>query len=161
MLSMTGASFVVIDGALKGGEETFTVSVLEGSYEYGLKKSRILGSLYSIPCNTEWSLRLVAVYNIAKGRFAYLVQSKVFAVSEQITAQIARTLVPFVSALVDHDHRLVTSQLYIGDGYVCLSVRLSVASVVKLLRSVVKAGGGYEVSSVAADIEDGQVRLRQ
>ncbi|VDN43770.1 unnamed protein product, partial [Gongylonema pulchrum] len=74
---VTGASFVVIDGALKGGEETFTVSVLEGSYEYGLKKSRILGSLYSIPCNTEWSLRLVAVYNIAKGRFAYLVQSKV------------------------------------------------------------------------------------
>ncbi|VDN02237.1 unnamed protein product [Thelazia callipaeda] len=160
-----GASFVIIDGALKAGGEPFIVNVLEdgvamrfrsdvmeslietllvekgfelksttmkisikwsscyiqrhdcdlvspidgfsliGCYEYGLKKSRVLGSFYPIPNQVGWSLRLVSVYNIDKGRFAQRVQSKVFSVSEQVTARIAVTLVPFVDDLIKHDLR--------------------------------------------------------
>ncbi|EJD74052.1 FYVE zinc finger family protein [Loa loa] len=163
---VTGASFVVIDGALKDGGEPFAINVLEdgvtirfrsdimeslieallvgrdfeqdssamkfsinwdddsysqqlvgglvspidnrsliGCYQYGLKKSRILGSSYLIPNQVHWSLRLVSVYNVAKGRFVQRVQSKVFSVSEQIVAQIATTLVPFITALIEHDLR--------------------------------------------------------
>ncbi|VBB31856.1 unnamed protein product, partial [Acanthocheilonema viteae] len=163
---VTGASFIVIDGALKDSGEPFTMNVLEdgmtirfrsdimesviealsvgqdfeqnssamkfsikwddgsytqqligglispidnrsliGCYQYGLKKSRILGSSYLIPNQVYWSLRLVSVYNIGKGRFVQRVQSKVFSVSEQVTAQIATTLVPFTAALIEHDLR--------------------------------------------------------
>ncbi|MCP9263668.1 Zinc finger FYVE domain-containing protein 9 [Dirofilaria immitis] len=76
-----------------------------GCYQYGLKKSRILGSSYPIPNQAHWSLRLVSVYNVAKGRFVQRVQSKVFSVSEQVAAQIATTLAPFVTILIEHDLR--------------------------------------------------------
>ncbi|CAG9536686.1 unnamed protein product [Cercopithifilaria johnstoni] len=163
---VTGASFIVIDGALKDSEEPFSMNVLEdgmtirfrsdvmesliealsigqdfehnssamkfsvkwdddpytqqligglvspidnrsliGCCQYGLKKSRILGSSYLIPDQAYWSLRLVSVYNVGKGRFVQRVQSKVFSVSEQVTAQIATTLVPFTAALIEHDLR--------------------------------------------------------
>ncbi|VDK29329.1 unnamed protein product [Anisakis simplex] len=81
----------------------------KGNYEYGLSESRILSSLYPIPGVNEWALRLVAVYNIAKGKFAPLIQSKVFAVSEQIAGQIAYTLVPFTDSLINNDMRCVSS----------------------------------------------------
>lgn len=81
----------------------------KGNYEYGLTESRILSSIYTIPSVNEWALRLVAVYNMAKGKFAPLIQSKVFAVSEQISAQIAYTLVPFVDSLINNSIRLATS----------------------------------------------------
>uniref|UniRef100_A0A914RBW1 Uncharacterized protein n=1 Tax=Parascaris equorum TaxID=6256 RepID=A0A914RBW1_PAREQ len=76
---------------------------------YGLTESRILSSIYTIPSVNEWALRLVAVYNMAKGKFASLIQSKVFAVSEQIAAQIAYTLVPFVDSLINNGIRLVAA----------------------------------------------------
>ncbi|VDM08792.1 unnamed protein product [Wuchereria bancrofti] len=163
---VTGASFIVIDGALKDGGEALSVNVLEdgmtirfrsdimeslieallvgqdfehdspamkfsvkwdndsykqqpigglvspidnrsliGCYQYGLKKSRILRSSHPIPNQLHWSLRLVSVYNVAKGRFVQRVQSKVFSVSEQVVAQIATTLAPFVTALIENDLR--------------------------------------------------------
>uniref|UniRef100_A0A0R3RJB6 FYVE-type domain-containing protein n=1 Tax=Elaeophora elaphi TaxID=1147741 RepID=A0A0R3RJB6_9BILA len=166
---VTGASFIVIDGALKDSGEPFAMNVLEdgltirfrsdvmesliealsvgqdfehnsstmkfsirwnedpcaqqlvgglvspidnrpliGCYQYGLKKSRILGSSYPIPNQVYWSLRLVSVYNVGKGRFVQRVQSKVFSVSEQVTAQIATTLVPFAAALIEHDLRYLS-----------------------------------------------------
>lgn len=163
---VTGASFIVIDGALKDGGEPLSVNVLEdgmtvrfrsdimeslieallvgqdfehdspamkfsvkwdndsyrqqpigglispidnrsliGCYQYGLKKSRILRSSHPIPNQMYWSLRLVSVYNVAKGRFIQRVQSKVFSVSEQVVAQIATTLAPFATALIENDLR--------------------------------------------------------
>ncbi|VDO48239.1 unnamed protein product, partial [Onchocerca flexuosa] len=60
---------------------------LIGCYQYGLKKSKILGSSYPIPNQVDWSLRLISVYNVAKGRFVQRVQSKVLNVSEQVAAQ--------------------------------------------------------------------------
>uniref|UniRef100_F1KS52 Zinc finger FYVE domain-containing protein 9 n=1 Tax=Ascaris suum TaxID=6253 RepID=F1KS52_ASCSU len=162
---VTGASFIIVDGALKSGDVPLSVSVVEdgiairlradamiafaealiagedyrlesntmkfslewrniaprgsigelvspidqssllGNYEYGLTESRILSSIYTIPSVNEWALRLVAVYNMAKGKFAPLIQSKVFAVSEQISAQIAYTLVPFVDSLINNSIR--------------------------------------------------------
>ncbi|VDK85572.1 unnamed protein product [Onchocerca ochengi] len=163
---VTGASFIVIDGALKDGGESFAVNVLEdgmairfrsdimesllealsvgqdfeqissamkfsikwnddsytqqsigglvspidnrsliGCYQYGLKKSKILGSSYPIPNQVHWSLRLISVYNVAKGRFVQRVQSKVLTVSEQVAAQIATTLAPFITTLIEHDLR--------------------------------------------------------
>uniref|UniRef100_A0A915B519 FYVE-type domain-containing protein n=1 Tax=Parascaris univalens TaxID=6257 RepID=A0A915B519_PARUN len=171
---VTGASFIIVDGALKSGDVPLSVSVVEdgiairlradamiafaealiagedyrlesntmkfslewrniasrgsigelvspidqsslvGNYEYGLTESRILSSIYTIPSVNEWALRLVAVYNMAKGKFASLIQSKVFAVSEQIAAQIAYTLVPFVDSLINN-----------GIREICIRIRVS------------------------------------
>ncbi|VDK25347.1 unnamed protein product [Anisakis simplex] len=86
----------------------------KGNYEYGLSESRILSSLYPIPGVNEWALRLVAVYNIAKGKFAPLIQSKVFAVSEQIAGQIAYTLVPFTDSLINNDMREICVRIRVS-----------------------------------------------
>ncbi|KHN81998.1 Zinc finger FYVE domain-containing protein 9 [Toxocara canis] len=179
---LTGASFIIVDGALKSADVPLTVNVVEdgiairlradamkafaeaisagedyvlessamkfslewrntplradslgqlvspvdqsslmGNYEYGLIESRILSSLYSIPSVNEWALRLVAVYNMANGKFAPLIQSKVFAVSEQIAAQIAYTLVPFVDTLITNNIREISLRIRVTSddaGYV-------------------------------------------
>ncbi|VDM39136.1 unnamed protein product [Toxocara canis] len=90
---------LVIKGTNAGWLSSGSNYCVKGNYEYGLIESRILSSLYSIPSVNEWALRLVAVYNMANGKFAPLIQSKVFAVSEQIAAQIAYTLVPIFARI--------------------------------------------------------------
>ncbi|MFH4977885.1 hypothetical protein AB6A40_004594 [Gnathostoma spinigerum] len=76
-------------------------SLLLDCYQYGINAARVLTSFYPILGMEDWALRLVSVYNMAGGKFPVQIQSKVFAVSEQVTAQCAYTISPFLESLVN------------------------------------------------------------
>lgn len=75
-----------------------------------------MSSVYTIPGLSDWALRLVAVYNCENGRFPTCIRSKVFAVAEQIAAQITYTITPFVNSLIKKNLLLV---VYVFSYFVC------------------------------------------
>uniref|UniRef100_A0A914CFU7 Smad anchor for receptor activation-like C-terminal domain-containing protein n=1 Tax=Acrobeloides nanus TaxID=290746 RepID=A0A914CFU7_9BILA len=171
---VTGASFVIFDGALKHSNEKFIVTVIEdgivvrmqsetmdeavrcllagqnfhlesssmvvdiiwedkftpvyntgalispidgsdigGKYQYGLVLHRQFRSMNFIPTANEWALRLSTVINMEDGKFPSVLQPKYFDICEQMAAQIATTIAPFIGVLVANNHRFVAIRVRI------------------------------------------------
>jgi len=73
---------------------------LMGCWQYGVDQSRLLTSINVIPGIAEWALRLSAVYNLDEARPVAPMESKMFSISEQIAAQVAVSISPFVRSLI-------------------------------------------------------------
>uniref|UniRef100_A0A0N5AV60 FYVE-type domain-containing protein n=1 Tax=Syphacia muris TaxID=451379 RepID=A0A0N5AV60_9BILA len=130
---LTGASFIVIDGALKGTDIPVNVNVVEVCYEivnifnckvelpstiFVIEWKEIESTGYCKLLKEYW----ISVFNCDDGKFPVALRSNVFAAAEQIAGQIPYTITPFVNSLT---RRKLLYVFYIGFYAILLKKKLN------------------------------------